>query len=229
MSARSMELFDVWDTYKKVVAGDHMFHSKIGAGLAAALARFAGRPYSLLDLGCGDAFAIAPLLREIPPAAYRGVDLSDTALALAAQNLQGLPFEPALKNADLLDALAEGGAYDVVYSSFALHHLTTERKAEFFRRAAQRLAPDGVLLLVDVVRDEDETLPAYLERYTGWIRTTWEGFTPLEHDSIREHILTYDMPEPFSVLEAQARAAGLAAAQGGVACGPHRLMCFTKA
>ncbi len=228
MSARSMELFDAWDAYKKVVAGDYMFHSKIGAGLAGALARFSGRPYRLLDLGCGDASAIAPLLRETPPAAYTGVDLSDKALTLAAQNLKGLPFEPTLKYADLVDALAEDGVYDVIYSSFAVHHLTTERKAEFFRRAAQRLAPGGLLLLADVVREEDETLPVYHRRYTEWLRATWDGLTMAERESVCDHLVANDLPEPFSVLEAQARAAGLASAPGGVTCGWHRLMCFSK-
>jgi SAM-dependent methyltransferase len=71
--------FDAWDIYQKVVAGNYMFHREIGAELLRA--HFDGRPISILDLGCGDAAALAPLLKGLALQRYRGVDLSETALA----------------------------------------------------------------------------------------------------------------------------------------------------
>jgi hypothetical protein len=59
----SGSFFDAWDTYQKVVAGDYMFHREIGAELKRVLhALFGGRSFSILDLGCGDAATLAPLL-----------------------------------------------------------------------------------------------------------------------------------------------------------------------
>jgi ubiquinone/menaquinone biosynthesis C-methylase UbiE len=230
MSAQSMELFDVWDTYKKVVTGDYMSHAKIGAALRqAVIARFAQRPYSMLDLGCGDASPLSLLFREAPPTRYLGVDLSATALALAAENLRSFGVAAAFEQADLLDTLSREEDLDVIYSSFALHHLDTAQKTEFFHRVARRLAPDGVLLLADVVREEDETLDTYKRRYMHWLRAGWTRLSPQEQEAICDHILAFDFPEPFSVLEAAARAAGLAVAKGGARCGWHRLMCFVKA
>jgi SAM-dependent methyltransferase len=119
--------FDTWDTYQKVVAGDYMFHREIGVALDQALrAHFGGRPFSILDLGCGDAATLTPLLEGLALQRYKGVDLSETALALAAENLKALACPVELAHRDILAALAaENVAYDMIYISLALHHLPT--------------------------------------------------------------------------------------------------------
>jgi SAM-dependent methyltransferase len=230
MSAPSSpNIFDQWDTYHKVVAANFMFHREIAEALRRALAaRFSGRRPAFLDLGCGDATALAPVLRDQAPSRYKGVDLSETALALAARELADLPCPVTLTHGDILEALGEDDSHDVIHSSFVLHHLPTERKGEFFRRAARRLAPDGLLLLVDTTREEDETLDAYLQRYCGWLRRDWTGFSAQEFDAICDHIVNNDMPEPYSTLVAQAGAAGLKVAPGGVHYGAHRFVCFAR-
>jgi SAM-dependent methyltransferase len=135
--------FDVWHTYRKVVAANYMHHKEIKAQLERVLlAQFASRPFSFLDLGCGDAATLAPLLASMAVQRYKGVDLSETALALAAENLKALSCPVELVCCDILAALeADTGFYDVVYTSFALHHLSTEQKAEFFHRVAQSGRP----------------------------------------------------------------------------------------
>ena len=230
MSAPSSpNIFDQWDTYHKVVAANFMFHREIAEALRRALeARFSGRRPAFLDLGCGDATALAPVLRDQAPRRYKGVDLSETALALAARELTDLPCPVTLTHGDILEALDEDESYDVIHSSFVLHHLPTERKAEFFRRAARRLAPEGLLLLVDVVREEDESLDDYFRRYCGWLRREWRGLSAEELDAICDHLVNNDLPEPYSTLVALARAAGLKEAPGGVHYGAHRLLCFAR-
>lgn len=226
----SGEIFDVWDTYKKVVDSDFMFHRALSKEVERALReRFDGRAYTMLDLGCGDASVLASILNRVPPAIYTGVDLSDKALELARANLRSLPFNVELAHGDLLTALTDGKRYDVVHSSFVLHHLATVEKAEFFRRVAKALAPEGVLLLVDTLREEDETREEYLRRYLGWIEEDWAGITRPEKDAIFEHISTSDWPDPLSILDAQARAAGLKRLLGDVKHLWHRLMRFEKA
>ena len=160
-----------------------------------------------------------------------GVDLSRTALAIARENLRTLACPVELTNAHLLDGFSEDAVHNAIYTSFALHHLPTARKADFFRLAAQRLAQGGLLQLVDVVREEDETLDVYHRRYCDWLRGNWNGLTPREREFVCDHLVNNDRPEPFSVLEAQAqaRAAGLTVAAGGARRGWHRLMCFAHA
>ncbi len=228
-SEYSGEIFDLWDTYKKVVVNDFMFHRALGKEIERALkTRFDGRGFSLIDLGCGDASVFASILRRVPPSSYKGVDLSDTALALAAANLKTLPCPVELAHGDMLSALGDGKTYDAIHSSFVLH-LATDEKAAFFRRAARGLAPDGLLLLVDTVRDEGETLDDYLRRYLAWIDADWAGLTKVEKDAIFEHITTSDQPDPLSVLDSQASAAGLKRLPGDAKHRWHRLMRFERA
>ena len=131
-----------------------------------------------------------------------------------------------LARGDILAALAEDDAYDVIYSSFVLHHLATEQKGEFFRLASRRLAPGGLLLLVDTMREEGETLDDYVRRYCAWLRREWAGLSAQEKEFICDHIINNDRPEPFSTLLTQARAAGLEVAPGGARHGAHWLTCF---
>ena len=61
MSERSTAaFFDVWQTYRKVVAANYMHHLEIKVHIERVLrAQFANRPFSFLDLGCGDAATLA--------------------------------------------------------------------------------------------------------------------------------------------------------------------------
>src|ERR1700720_4957697 len=95
--------FDVWHTYRKVVAANYMHHKEIKAQLERVLlAQFVGRPFSFLDLGCGDAATLAPLLASMAVQRYKAVDLSESALALAAENLTGLSCPVELVCRDIL-------------------------------------------------------------------------------------------------------------------------------
>jgi SAM-dependent methyltransferase len=220
-------LFDSWTTYAKVVALDYMFHRDIGDAVEAAMrARFEGRAFSLLDLGCGDASTFAPRLARLPLSRYVGVDLSATALALARQNLAGLPCPVDLVEGDLMDGVAPGPKVDAIYASFSLHHLATAQKAQFFRRAAARLAPGGLLLIVDVFREEDESLDVYYRHYCTWLRTTWTQMQEGEREQVCAHIVANDFPETLSTLQKLAHDAGLAPWSDGAKRMWHRFATF---
>jgi SAM-dependent methyltransferase len=221
---------DAWETYRKIVSANHMFHREIGAALHDTLRRtFDKSRFSVLDLGCGDGATLASVLADLPVARYKGVDLAEPALALAERNLKVLGCPVELSHADILSALAEDSTYDVIHISFALHHLTTELKAIFFRRAAQRLSKNGLLVLIDVVREEDEPLDLYYARYCERLRTDWTGLDAAERELLCEHIVHNDLPEPYSVLANQAEAARLCATAPAAHFGWHRLMIFGHA
>jgi SAM-dependent methyltransferase len=223
--------FDSWHIYQKVVAANHMFHREIAQDLASVLAaRFGSQPFSFLDLGCGDAASLAPILKGLPLQRYKGVDLSETALALARKNLAGLSCPVEFAHSDISAALsAETGSYDVIHSSFALHHLRTQEKAQFFRQAAPRLKEGGLLLLVDVMREEDEGLEIYLQRYCAWLRNSWTALDANEKDYVCSHLVSSDRPETASALQALAMAAGLEQASQAARYNWHRVFCFTRA
>lgn len=226
--ATAASFFQTWQTYQKVVAANYMYHTEIMADIARLLdTGVGGRAFSLLDLGCGDAATLAPLLRDRPIQSYKGVDLSQAALDLAAANLDFLTCPVDLVHRDILSALKdETKRYDVIYTSFAVHHLTQKEKGEFFRLAATRLEKSGFLVMTDVVREEDETLPVYLDRYLGWIRRDWEGLETNEVASICDHIANNDLPETAADLKALAKAAGLGQETLVAKYGWHRVLQF---
>lgn len=226
----AVRFFHVWDTYAKVVAANYMFHREIGDAVRATLrAQFAGEPFSILDLGCGDAATLAPLLHDFALKSYRGADLSEAALALARKNLSGLSCPVDVAQIDLMNAIETAAPVDVVYISFALHHLPTARKQEFFNAAARKLTPNGILLLADVVREEGQSLPAYHAAYCDWLRGSMATLDDGEKGAICEHLVNNDLPEPGSVLRAQGEAAGLRSLPVVEPQKWHRLLCFVHA
>lgn len=222
--------FDTWQTYRKVVAANYMYHLEIKADIERMLrARFAGKPFSFLDLGCGDAATTAPLLHSMAVSHYKGVDLSEAALDLASQNLKVLSCPVELVHQDILSALAaDTKTYDVIYSSFALHHLSSEEKGRFFQLVAQRLAPHGVFILTDVVREAEESLPVYLDHYCDWIRQDWHDLDASEVAAICTHVKENDRAETFADLRAAAQAAGLNDIAGVSGYRWHRVMRFQR-
>lgn len=227
----AIRFFHVWDTYARVVGGNYMFHRELGAALRTALDdHFRGRAFSFLDLGCGDAATLAPILQDLPVKHYLGADLSQAALDVARHNLSALDCPVILHHADMSNELvALTAPVDAIYSSYALHHLSHAQKATFFDAAAQRLAPDGVMLLVDVVREENQPLDVYHLAYTRWLRATMTGLDGAEHDAICEHIVHNDFPEPWTEIAAMASNAGLRSVSVTAPQIWHQLMVFVRA
>ncbi len=226
----AVRFFHAWDTYAKVVAANYMFHRELGEAVKSALFEaFGERPFSVLDLGCGDAATFAPLLQGFVLKSYSGADLSAAALDIARKNLAGLACPVELMLADFMTALEAAEPKDLVYISFALHHLSTAQKARFFELAGQKLAPGGLLLVVDVMREEGQSLADYHPAYCDFVRETMTRLDPAEREEICSHIASYDFPEPASTLKAQAQSAGLRPVGAAVPHPHHRLLAFSRA
>jgi SAM-dependent methyltransferase len=201
------EFFDAWSVYKKAVDHDDLAHRETYATLRDFLeARFSGRGFSILDLGCGDAGFIAEALRGTGVRAYTGFDLSSTALALARRNLAGVVGEPELTQVDLVDGLrACDGRFDIVFSSYALHHLSRTEKSELLGRGRRALRDDGALVVIDVMLGESESRDEYLERFTAYLETRAEAYAPGELAALIGHVRASDFPESFATYERLAR------------------------
>ena len=203
---------DGWPVYRKIVDNNYMFHREIYGDITRFIEeRFQQRPISILDLGCGDASQTAAALRDCRVALYQGCDLSAVALGLAAQNLLPLSCPVKLVCAHLLEGWsAVDEPFDVVFSSFALHHLAYAEKRRFFDLSQRAMKPDGVLLLVDVMREEHEDLASYLDAYLGHAATQWNALSEEEFAAVCKHVSENDFPETLSEYAAMAEASGFA-------------------
>jgi SAM-dependent methyltransferase len=198
-----------WSLYDLLTEHNYMFHRQIYAGVEELLGLRDKSPYRMLDLGCGNARFLAPCLKRTPPASYQGVDLSAAALAEAHEYLAELPGEVVLTQGDLLEAVeSTAESWDILFSGFVLHHLMTEQKAHFFRAAGRCLSEKGWLILVDVVREENEDREAYLEGYLRFMREKWTAVPREQLEEACAHVRDYDYPEPLSTLQEMARQAG---------------------
>lgn len=169
-----------------------MEHRKIFTNVQAILSRRID-PYTLLDLGCGDAAAIGPAMKGTPVAKYVGVDCAAAALEFARETMADFDAPADLRLGDLLEAIEEGDeTFDVILASFALHHFEDDDKKRFLSAARRRLAAGGELILIDVVRRPGESRAEYLERYSRLV----DNWT-VDRDKKRrivEHVTGFDYP-----------------------------------
>jgi SAM-dependent methyltransferase len=217
-----------WTLYDAISEKNYMFHREIYAHVATLLQkRHAQGPYHLLDLGCGNARFLAPCLQSAPPETYDGVDLSASALDEARTYLKGIA-NTALHHKDMLEAVeATDSAFDIIFTGFAVHHLDAAGKQRLFTACAERLAPGGSLIMVDVVREDGQTREQYLESYLDFMRRQWTDVVPEHLDEACAHVAAYDFPETLADLTQMAKRAGLSQTQVVGRFGPHFILRFT--
>ena len=143
------EFFTMWAIYKKVLTNNYFHHNQIYQAVSTLLAeRFEQQPFTLLDLGCGDASFLTQALQGKAIKLYRGYDLSDPALILAAKNIATLNCKTELINIDFMTGMRQTNTkFDIIFISFALHHLTLKEKTEFFHLANNSLTENGLSLI----------------------------------------------------------------------------------
>lgn len=228
MDADPIQIFrKAWGTYQKVISNNLMFHQEISYAIKQLFETSPG-PLRLLDLGCGDASHIARILKPGQLAEYCGCDLFPYALDDARTSLQPFGIPATLLCQDMIDVMQTSPAnhFDIVYSSYALHHLPVSEKQAFFMECSRILRRNGCVIIVDVMREEGEARPDYLDGYNGTVSTQWTALTPDEREQVQEHIRNCDFPETPSDLKALARNAGLTSSRRLEKQTWHEAWCF---
>ena len=116
-----------------------------------------GRPVRrVLDVGCGSGVVAASILARYTDAQAVLVDFSEPMLAAAREALGDGTPAPRFVIGDLADAgwveQVRGEApFDAIASSYAIHHLTDERKRQLYAELYALLAPGGVFVNVEHV------------------------------------------------------------------------------
>jgi tRNA (cmo5U34)-methyltransferase len=105
----------------------------------------------VLDLGTGDGNVLELVLDARPGATGVGLDFQDEMLIRARERFAGRPGVEIAKH-DMEDLLrADIGQFDVVVSSFAIHHLEPERQMALYGEVFDRLRPGGLFANVEHV------------------------------------------------------------------------------
>ena len=97
----------------------------------------------ILDLGTGDGRLLALLLLRCPEAQGIALDFSSAMIEQASERFRGDDRVRVVEH-DLGQPLPDLGTHDAVCLSFAIHHVSHERKRSLYREIWEILEPGGV-------------------------------------------------------------------------------------
>lgn len=161
------------------------------------------RPRRILELGCGTGNLSVVIAEQFPDAELTLVDLSQASLATCQQRL------PSHTTARFVHAdmrcleLAESN-FDLIMSTIAIHHLTSQEKQALFHLCGKWLVPGGVFTYSDQFAGQSES--TYLRHMANWRRFAkemgaseqeWEMW--MQHQ--REHDFHDSLPDQLDWLE----------------------------
>lgn len=143
-------------------------HRMVGVALEL-LSDLEEQPTRILELGIGTAFFAARFLERHPLATLVGVDGSASMIELARARLKGAGVAD---RAELVTARFEDfdphdsqiGPVGIVFSSYALHHLSVETKRAVLSRVFSVLTPGGWFLNADLVSHPDPAVEEVIQR-----------------------------------------------------------------
>lgn len=111
----------------------------------------------ILDLGTGDGRLLALLKIDRPQVESVALDFSPTMLEAAKTRFAGdATLELIAHNLD--EPLPNIGSFDAVVSSFAIHHLTHERKRSLYTEIFHLLQPGGIFCNLEHVASSTTAL-----------------------------------------------------------------------
>jgi tRNA (cmo5U34)-methyltransferase len=128
-----------------------------------------------LDLGTGTGFFTRKFLERFPQAMVISVDGSRSMVDLARTRLGSLTARVEFRIGDfrrLQQLVPEEARGDVVFSSYALHHLNHQEKVEVISQARCFLKPRGWLINADILRSESDAIEERIQqvRVEGIVR-----------------------------------------------------------
>lgn len=120
-------------------------------GLAVLIELLPSAPRRVLDLGTGDGVTLALVLSERPEAEGVGVDFSADMLTRARARFGGDARVEIVEHDLDVPLPSTLGSFDLVVSSFAIHHCVDPRKRALYGEIFEVLEPGGRFLNLEHV------------------------------------------------------------------------------
>lgn len=197
MTAASEYFNKNWQRYQSAIKNNTLYHREMLQALQQFLVTHMGdRLFSFADVGCGDSSTVVPVLTGTSIKKYIGIDAAPDVLKMAENTLASLDCEKEFIADHMIAALPRVSApVDVIYTSYAVHHLSLHEKNNFIALCKQKLTPHGFLLMVDGVLKQHQTRDEWL----GALKSRMQESDPeIADDEIiarMEHPRTDDYPE----------------------------------
>jgi len=126
-------------------------------GLEVMLELLPERVERVLDLGTGDGNTLALVLSARPDARGVALDFQEEMLRRARARFDG-DDRVTVDRHDLDEPLPDIGRFDLVTSSFAIHHLVPDRQRALYGEVFDRLLPGGRFVNVEHVASRSDQL-----------------------------------------------------------------------
>lgn len=220
-----------WMVYQKIIKNNYMFHHEISETLQSVISESTqNKRLKIVDLGCGDSSMAIPLLSSKTIASYTGCDLSQPALDIAHGQLFSLHINHKLICEDMTCVIAglPDASVDVVFSSYAIHHLNTAHKHQIIKEISRVLTVEGRFILIDIFRDPNESRADYMTNYLDTLKSTWTELSEDEKNLVINHAKQYDFPEYADFYAACCQMHGLASVQRAAKFTWHEAWIFTR-
>jgi 2-polyprenyl-3-methyl-5-hydroxy-6-metoxy-1,4-benzoquinol methylase len=184
-----------WSIYQKIILHNYMHHAEFANKAAAVFEKFSSKKLHILDMGCGDVIPLLLVLQQVQIESYTGYDLSSSALQLASMHLAAQNFAYTLREGNMTELIQkEEKKFDIIHSSFAIHHLQDDEKRKLLRTCFNRLLPGGKMVYTDIFRQQYISRHRYIDEYFSFIENDWPLLTINEKQLVYEHIHQYDFP-----------------------------------
>jgi len=118
-----------------------------------------------LDLGCGSGQLLCKIASEMPEMQFTGLDLSANMLRFASRSVEQYRLENVdLEQGSWFDVADMGReSFDLVTWHLALHHCdTADDVVRVLDAASELVAPDGTLILFDIIRPKTGRMAVHL-------------------------------------------------------------------
>ena len=162
MQTESVEAYDLPERVRRYDADMDIMHPLRWKMIDIALEvlRFPrAQALKVLDLGVGTGVFTERFLETYPAATVIALDGAEAMLKLAAARLGKLSDRVRWVQADFLalpPEISKPENFDVVISSYALHHLDATQKLALLKSMVSALKPDGWVLNADIVVGETD-------------------------------------------------------------------------
>ena len=118
--------------------------------------------------------------------------------------------------------------FQLIYSSYAIHHLQDSEKKQLLTDACRRLAKGGIIIIIDVFRKEGRSRDEYLDSYINWMAESWTAISLAGKELIWEHVRQFDFPTTIGFITACAAELGLTIIEHFSPDGRHHMLTLKR-
>lgn len=200
MNVASQYFDEHWKQYLDVISNNTLYHREMMTALDDFLNNhFGAQSFSFVDVGCGDSSTILSVLKDKDLAEYVGIDAAEHVLTFAEKNLEIIHCKKEFIAKNMQEAIRElTSTYDVIFSSYAVHHLSQQEKEAFIAACHDKLNENGYFIMIDGILKPKQTRDQWLHDLGERMMRTLSLNQQQCEDRLHQHARNCDFPEEIA-------------------------------